>query len=331
MSLCDNRAMQSIWKTLKVPFLVLAPLEGVTDTVFRRIVASCARPDVFFTEFTSADGYCSMGKEKVAQSFRYTKEEQPLIAQIWGNNPDTMYKTSKELSSMGFAGIDINMGCPDRAVVKSSSGAALIKTPDLAKTLIDAVRRGAGNMPVSVKTRLGYTKIATEEWFPFLLNQGLDAISIHCRTAKELSKGPAHWDQIRKIVDMRNRMGSKTKIIGNGDVKDAKDAMDKHALYGADGIMMGRAVFTNMWAFDRKEVPHKATTMELLDLMQRHVRMFTAEWGTKKNYAILKKFFKIYITGFKGASEVRDRCMKTNSAEEVIRIITNLRSGFASA
>ena len=321
--------MQSIWQSLKAPFLVLAPLEGVTDTVFRRIVASCARPDVFFTEFTSSDGFCSVGRDRVAESFRYTKEEQPLIAQIWGSNPDTMYKTAKELSSMGFAGIDINMGCPDRAVVKNGSGAALIKNPDLAKTLIDAVKRGVGSasrrMPVSVKTRIGFNKIVTDEWFPFLLNLGLDAISIHCRTAKELSKGPAHWDQIRKIVDMRNRMGSKTKIIGNGDVKDAKDAMEKHALYGADGIMMGRAVFANMWAFDRKEVPHQPTTMELLDLMERHVRMFTAEWGTKKNYAILKKFFKIYINGFKGASEVRDECMKTNSAEEVLKIIDEIK------
>lgn len=321
--------MKNIWQELKIPFLVLAPLEGVTDTVFRRIVASCARPDVFFTEFTSSDGFCSVGRDRVAESFRFTKEEQPLIAQIWGSNPDTMYKTAKELSSMGFSGIDINMGCPDRAVVKNGSGAALIKNPDLAKILIDAVRRGAGSasrrMPISVKTRIGFNKIVTDEWFLFLLNLGLDAISIHCRTAKELSKGPAHWDQIRKIVDMRNRMGSKTKIIGNGDVKDAKDAMNKYTLYGADGIMMGRAVFTNMWAFDRKEVPHQPTTMELLDLMERHVRMFTAEWGTKKNYAILKKFFKIYITGFKGASEVRDRCMKTNSAEEVLQILQELR------
>ncbi len=325
MRLCDNRAMQSIWETLKVPFLVLAPLEGVTDTIFRRIVASCARPDVFFTEFTSADGFCSVGKERVKESLRFTKDEQPIIAQIWGNDPKTIFETAKDISTMGFAGIDINMGCPVRDVVKTGSGAAMIKTPEVVKEVIEALRFGAGNLPISVKTRIGFNTIITDQWVSFLLGLGLDALTIHARTAKELSKVPAHWDEIGNAVRIRNHMGVKTKIIGNGDVKDAADAMEKHKKYGVDGVMMGRAVFQNMWAFDRKEVPHEATTMELLDLMERHVRMFTAEWGDKKNYAMLKKFFKIYITGFNGASQVRDACMKTNSSEEVLLIIRQLR------
>ncbi|MEK7577666.1 MAG: tRNA-dihydrouridine synthase [Patescibacteria group bacterium] len=317
--------MQSIWQSLKAPFLVLAPLEGVTDTVFRRIVASCARPDVFFTEFTSADGFCSVGKERVAENFRYTVEEQPLIAQIFGNDPKTMFETAREISTMGFAGIDINMGCPVREVTKTGCGAAMIKTPELAKTIIEAVQKGSGEVPVSVKTRIGFNSIVTDDWISFLLGLNLDALTVHCRTARELSKVPAHWDEIRKGVEIRNRMGVSTKIIGNGDVKNAKDAMEKHIAYGVDGVMMGRAVFADMWAFDKSDTPHETTTKELLDLMERHIRMFDAEWGKKKNYAILKKFFKIYINGFDGASEVRDQCMKTNTVEEVLHILEDLR------
>lgn len=317
--------MQSVWQTLKTPFLVLAPLEGVTDTVFRRIVASCSRPDIFFTEFMSADGYCSVGRERVKESLRYTKDEQPIIAQIWGNDPKTIFETAKDISTMGFAGIDINMGCPVRDVVKTGSGAAMIKTPDVAKEVIEALKKGAGNLPVSIKTRIGFNNIVTKEWITYLLGLNIDALTIHGRTAKELSKVPAHWDEIGKAVVMRNQMGVKTKIIGNGDVKDAADAIEKHKKYGVDGVMMGRAVFQNMWAFDRSSNPHIATTKELLDLMERHIRLFESEWGSNKNEAILKKFYKIYINGFGGASEIRDQCMKTNTVKEVLHILQDLR------
>lgn len=326
----EESLMKNIWQTLKTPFLVLAPLEGVTDTVFRRIVASCARPDVFFTEFMSADGYCSVGRERVKESLRYTKAERPIIAQIWGNNPKTIFDTAKGISTMGFAGIDINMGCPDRAVVKSGSGAAMIQTPDVVKEVIEAVKKGANcegrRIPISIKTRIGFNTIVTKEWTTFLLGLDIDALTIHARTAKELSKVPAHWDEIGNVVKIRNQMGVKTKIIGNGDVKDASDAIEKHKKYGVDGVMIGRGVFTNMWAFDRSDVPHQPTTKELLDLMETHVRMYEKEWGENKNYAILKKFYKIYINGFEGASEVRDQCMKTNSSQEVLLILQTLRS-----
>lgn len=321
--------MQSVWQTLKTPFLVLAPLEGVTDTVFRRIVASCSRPDIFFTEFMSADGYCSVGRERVKESLRFTKDEQPIIAQIWGNDPKTIFETAKDISTMGFAGIDINMGCPVRDVVKTGSGAAMIKTPDVVKEVIEALKKGAGSasrrIPVSIKTRIGFNNIVTKEWITYLLGLNIDALTIHGRTAKELSKVPAHWEEIGKAVVMRNQMGVKTKIIGNGDVKDAADAIQKHKTYGVDGIMMGRAVFQNMWAFDRSSHPHVATTKELLDLMERHIHLFESEWGSKKNEAILKKFYKIYINGFEGASEVRDQCMKTNTVEEVLHILQDLK------
>ena len=316
----------SIWQTLPKPFFVLAPLEGVTDTVFRRIVASCARPDLFFTEFTSSDGFCSPGKASVMDNFRYTEGEQPLIAQIWGKNPEHMYQTAVELSGMGFAGIDINMGCPDRTVMKNECGAAMINTPLVAAAVIAAVKRGAGTLPVSVKTRIGVKKIITDEWISFILDQDIAALTVHGRTAAEMSKVPAHWDEIARAVSIRDKKGLATKIIGNGDVKDVQDGIAKVAAYGVDGIMIGRGIFNNLWCFDKSETPHVATTDELFSVMKNHITMFDKEWGNRKSYALLKKFFKIYISGFGGASDVRMRFMETNDANQALVLLDQLSS-----
>jgi tRNA-dihydrouridine synthase len=258
------------------------------------------------------------------ENFRYTPTEHPLIAQIWGKNPDHMYRTAVELSQMGFVGIDINMGCPDRTVMKNECGAAMIETPDVAKAVIAAVKRGAGSLPVSVKTRIGVKKIITEEWASFILDQGIDAFTIHGRTAAEMSKVPAHWDQIQKVVEVRDRMKLNTKIIGNGDVVDAKDALVKARKFGVDGVMIGRGVFNNLWCFDRADSPHVGTTSELFSIMEKHITMFDAEWGERKSYALLKKFFKIYISGFSGASEVRMRFMETKDTKEALALLKEL-------
>lgn len=313
-----------IWHSLPRPFLVLAPLEGATDTVFRQIVASCAKPDLFFTEFTSAEGFCSAGKERVADNVVFTPNETPIIAQIWGKDPAMLYQTARELSGMGFSGIDINMGCPDRAVVKSGCGAAMIDAPAVAREAIDAVKRGAGGLPVSVKTRIGNTSIETDRWITFLLEQGIDALTVHGRTAKELSRVPAHWDEIGKAVAIRNEMTVSTAIIGNGDVKDVKEAKEKYEQYGVDGIMIGRGIFHNPWAFDRSG--HVGTTQELLDVMERHITLFNTTWGSRKNYAVLKRFYKIYVSGFPGATRWRERFMATNSAEEALEVLSSLRA-----
>lgn len=313
----------NVWKQLPRPFLALAPLEGVTDTVFRQIVASCAKPDLFFTEFTSAEGFCSEGKEHVAQNFRFTENETPIIAQIWGKDPDMLYQTAEAVSKMGFAGIDINMGCPVRDVMKTGCGAAMIDTPDIAREVISAVRSGAGSLPVSIKTRLGNKLIQTEAWVSFLLEQGIAALTLHGRTVKELSKVPAHWDEIGKAVLIRNEMGVDTVIIGNGDVKDAQDALRKHEQYGVDGVMIGRGIFQNPWAFDRSG--HIGTTAELLDVMERHITLFEATWGERKHYAIMKKFYKIYVGGFHDATSWRERFMATNSALEALALTNELR------
>lgn len=319
----------NFWQSLAKPFLVLAPLEGVADTVFRRIVMSCSRPDVLFTEFTSADGFCSPGRRAVMDNFIYTPEEQPLIAQIWGKNPVTIRETAKEAALLGFSGIDINMGCPDRTVMAHGGGGAMITTPEIAASVIAAAKEGirtsGKQIPMSVKTRIGNKRIITEEWIRFLLEQDLSALTIHGRTVAELSKVPAHWDEIGKAVAIRDSLGIKTIIIGNGDVKDAKDAFEKHEQYGVDGVMIGRGIFQNPWAFDRSPHPHVGTPAELIDVMERHINLFTDVWRGKKNYAILKKFYKIYINGFHNATDWRVEAMATQTPEQALVLIARLR------
>lgn len=321
-------AVDTFWHRLPKPFLALAPLEGVADTAFRRVVAECAKPDVFFTEFTSADGFCSPGKEHVMQNLLYTPAETPLVAQLWGNNPVTLKEAAKEIARMGFAGIDLNTGCPDRTVVKNGSGSGLIKTPDLAAQAIQAMKEGVSesghDVPVSVKTRIGFNKIITEEWITHLLRQGIAALTVHGRTREEMSKVPAHWDEIGKAVEIRNRLGLDTVIIGNGDVENAAEAAEKANQYGVDGVMIGRGIFHNMWAFDKSIPPHEGTPQEYLAVMERHIRLFAEVWGDTKNYAILKKFYKIYVNNFYGATEWRVKFMETSTAEEALSLLNSI-------
>ena len=318
--------MDNFWKQLSKPILVLAPMEDVTDTVFRQMVASCAPPDVFFTEFVSVEGFTSVGRKRVEQSLLYTKKERPIVAQIWGLDPKKYYTVAQELVERGFDGVDINMGCPIRKVVKKGACAALIKNPSLAQEIIAATKEGAGELPVSVKTRIGYNSIATEDWIGFLLKQHLDTLIIHGRTAKEMSAIPANWDEIGRAVKMRDELKVQTLIIGNGDVKNREEGLVKVKQYGVDGVMIGRGIFQNLWAFDPVRDVRDASHM--LDLMLKHCELFCDTWGERKSFLTLRKFFKIYISGFEGASQWRDRFMKTKSIGEVEDLANKLKSIF---
>jgi len=320
--------MKNIWADLPKPILTLAPMEDVTDTVFRQIVASCVQPDVFFTEFMSCDGFLSKGHDMVSRRLKYSKNEHPIVAQIWGYNPEHFYAVAKILPTLGFDGIDINMGCPQKNVVKNGACAGLIKNPALTKEIITAVREGieaSGKpIPLSVKTRIGYTKIITEEWITFLLSCSLDALTVHGRTAKEMSKVPAHWDEIAKAVSIRDSMHVGTVIIGNGDVANASDALEKCTTYKTDGAMIGRGIFDNPWCFDRFTPAHIPNPSELLSLCVRHVKLYEKTWVKQKNYEALKKFFKMYIKGFDRASEFRIRIMETSSPDEIYPILEEI-------
>ncbi len=312
--------MNALWDKLPTPFFVLAPMEDVTDTVFRRVVARCWAPDVYYTEFTNVDGLWSKGASEVGLRLRYTEEERPIIAQIWGRDPEIFYTTAQKLTEMGFDGIDVNFGCPERSVMKHACGAALIEEPELAAAIIKETIRGAGTVPVSVKTRIGVKAIVTEEWARTLLSTGIAALAVHGRTAKEESKVPAHWDEIGKVAAIRTHMGVATKIIGNGDVKSRSDGIEKARQYGVDGVMIGRGIFTNPWIFDKGD--HVGTREELLSLLLFHMDLFEREWGARKPFVVLKKYFKIYIRDFEGASALREELMATKGFDEARSLVS---------
>ncbi|HEX7041629.1 MAG TPA: tRNA-dihydrouridine synthase [Patescibacteria group bacterium] len=315
--------MKSIWETLPKPIFSLAPMEDVTDTVFRQIINFTGKPDVYFTEFTNVDGMNSLGDKKVSQRLKFGKNEKPLIAQLWGVTPENFYLAAKRILEMGFDGIDLNMGCPQRDVTRHGACSALIKNHNLAKEIIDATRGGAGNLPVSVKTRLGFSKIQTEEWIGFLLTQNLPLITIHGRTVSEMSKVPAHWDEIGKVVKMRDEVSKDTLIFGNGDVMSLTEAKEKVELYGLDGIMIGRGIFHNPWLFAGVD-PSQKSVKERLELLKKHVELYEKIWREKKNYQILKKYFKIYLSEFEGASDMRQKFMETNNYSEALELAENL-------
>ncbi len=311
----------NFWRKLKKPILILAPMEGVTDTVFRQIVASAGKPDVFFTEFVPVDALFSKGKEKVLRSLRFVAIEHPIVAQIWGTDPEKFYQAARLLSKMGFDGIDINMGCPDKSVIKAGAGAALIKNPRLAQEIINATIKGAKGLPVSVKTRIGFKNIATENWITALLQTPIAAVTLHLRTAAEMSKVPAHWDEISKAVKIRENLKSKALIIGNGDVKTLKEAKDKCEKYGIDGVMTGRGIFDNVGLFASMEF----TPQERINLLIAHLKLFKKTYVDDKHFELMKKFVKCYVNNFDGAMNSREKLMKTKSLNELIQAANKLR------
>lgn len=320
--------MINFWTKLNKPFLALAPMYDVTDFVFRKILSDIAKPDVLFTEFVNTDALFSNGRDKIIRDLYFSEKQHPIVAQIWGINPDTFFKATKLVKEMGFDGIDINMGCPERAVVKNGAGSALIKNPNLAKQLIKAVKEGAKGLPVSVKTRIGYNKIVTEEWISFLLEQKLNAITIHGRVATQKSEGKANWEEISKAVGLRDKISPKTLIIGNGDVESYKEALEKHKKYGVDGIMIGRGIFSNPWVFEKNININgelntlKHTKEDSIKLLLKHTKMYEDKWGSEKNFDVMKKFFKIYVRDFRGSSELRQKLMECRNYSEVESTIT---------
>jgi tRNA-dihydrouridine synthase len=313
--------MNAFWESLPGPFTILAPMDGVTDVVFRQIITEIGKPDVLFTEFTMTDGLVSKAREKVAERLMATDIQKPVVAQIWGTKPENFYAVAKELKNLGFAGIDINMGCPVKDVTNRGACSALIKTPELAAAIIQAAKEGAGDLPVSVKTRLGFEKVATETWIAFLLEQKLPALTIHLRTVRELSKVPAHWEEMVTIMKLRERLAPKTIIIGNGDIMSIEEIDEKYKQYGCEGFMVGRGIFANPWFFNKNRDLRAVIVDERIALYLQHIILFEKQWGRRKNFALLKKFAKTYIQNFPEASILREKLMETKTLEELKSIL----------
>ncbi len=309
--------MKNFWQDLPRPFFVLAPMDGVTDVVFRHVVAKAAKPDVFVTEFTNAAAFFSeYGRKSTDSRLAFSADEQPMVAQIWGTNPEHYAFMARELAARGFAGIDINMGCPVRDVVKTGACSALIENPELAAQLIAAAKQGG--LPVSVKTRIGFKTKKTEEWLGFLLKQDIAALIVHGRTQKEMSTPPADWDEIVKAVKLRDKIAPQTLIIGNGDVQNRAEGLERIKQTGVDGVMIGRGVFTNPFCFE--ETPRSHSREELLELLNFHLDLVEAA-DHKMPFAPLKRFFKIYIRDFDGASELRQKLMEVKDIPQVRQIL----------
>lgn len=320
--------MANFWQTLPRPFLAFAPMDDVTDFVFREIVASYSKPDVFFTEFTSVDGLFSAGRANVIRKFKYSEAQRPIVAQIWGKNPEYFYKAAQLIKEFNFDGVDINMGCPDRTIMRNGSGAGLVANYPLAREIVESVRAGCGDLALSVKTRLGRDSVIVDEWIGFLLGLGLDAIIIHGRTAKQMSKVPADWEQIGKAVKMRDETAPGTVIVGNGDIGSYREACLMQKNYEVDGVMIGRGIFMNPWVFEKSAVPRVHTRSEYTRILVNHLKLNHKTWGESRNYEIMKKYFKMYLRDFDGASQLRLRLMETKNYLEALQIIKDFDASF---
>lgn len=314
--------MKNFWQELPKPFFVLAPLANVTDAAFRRVIAKYGKPDVIWTEFVAADGLVRAtpeGKAKLMRDLVYTEAERPIVAQLFTSNPAHMEAAARLCQELGFDGVDINMGCPDKSIEKQGAGAKLITTPDVAREVIRAAKRGAPNIPISVKTRLGYNKDILEEWLPIVLSEEPAVLTLHARTRKEMSKVDAHWDRVKRAVEIRNELGSKTLMVGNGDAKNIADARAKAQESGAEGVMLGRAIFGTPWLFAETHTP--PSLEQRLHIAVEHTKLYEELLGDIKNFALMKKHFKAYVEGFDGAKELRAKLMETTNAAEVEKLV----------
>jgi len=373
MTYRHERNNENFWQSLAKPFFCLAPMSDVTDVAFRHMLAKYSkRPTpnplpksarmnrsdgegnsespslgggfrrgnsnvVFWTEFVAADGLChKLARKKLTHILKFSERERPIVAQVFGANPENMKMACQYIASLGFDGIDINMGCPDKSVVAQGAGSALIRTPDLARKIIQSAHEGivsAGqHIPVSVKTRIGFNKEEIDSWIPELLKEDISALTVHLRTKKEESLVPAHWEMMERIIKLRDQISPETLIIGNGDIKDLTEAREKAEKYDCDGIMIGRGVFGNPWFFSEQKpglgysqspafVP---TLKEKVEALVEHIKLFDEKLMKTgdKNYDVMKKHFKAYINGFNGAQEVRNKLMETETPAESIRILT---------
>ena len=317
--------MKNFWDSLEKPILALAPMEDVTDAAFRHIIATYSKGQestyVTFTEFTSADGLVhadEKGQNKLRAKLRYTEIQRPVVAQIFSATPKNMEYAASLARDLGFDGVDVNMGCPDRSVEKQGAGAALIQNPQLAQEIVAATKKGAKDIPVSVKTRIGYNENQLQEWLPVLLETKPAVVTLHARTRKEMSKVPAQWSAIARAVSIRDSLDSDSLILGNGDVESVTHATQLVKETGADGAMIGRAMFGNPWVMSE----HQPTKEEKLRVLVEHAELFEKEFSGIKNFAVMRKHFGSYVEGFPGAKELRGELMKCENAKEVGKLLS---------
>jgi nifR3 family TIM-barrel protein len=319
---------KGFWDQLAKPIMALAPMANVTDAAFRSVIAKYGKPDVMWTEFVSVDGLLSPGREKLPPDFWYAEAQRPIVAQIFGSRPEHFERVASLLAELKFDGIDINMGCPVRKVINQQSCSALIRTPQLAQEIIAATKQGARGLPVSVKTRLGFSKVEIDSWIPQLLVAQPAALTVHLRTVKELSKVPAHWELMPETVKLVKALpeGDRPILLGNGDIQTLAEADQKIRETGIDGVMIGRGIFGNPWTFNRAHPLESISIPQRLSAMVEHTKLFEEQFKNvkSKNFETMKKHYKAYVNNFDGAKELRQRLMdEANTAADVTRIVND--------
>lgn len=310
----------------KKPFFCIAPMADVTDEPFRLMIAKYGKPDVMWTEFVSADGLASKeGRKKLLKNLEFSKKEKPIVAQIFGSKPENIEKACKLIADLGFDGIDINMGCPDRKVEKQGAGAALMKNPKLAREIIDSAKKGAGNLSVSVKTRIGFNTVDYKSWFKEILSENISALTVHLRTRKEMSKVSAHWELASDIVKTIREVDKEVVLIANGDITTKEEGREKALSCGFDGVMIGRGIFGKPWLLSDKKKEY--SVKDKLKILLEHTKIFEKFMGKSdskkrhKNFAVMKKHYKAYVNGFDGAKELRMELMQAENYSEVRKTV----------
>jgi nifR3 family TIM-barrel protein len=328
---------ESFWSKLKKPIFAMAPMADVTDPAFRQLVAKYGKPRkegdlprgepyITWTEFVSADGLYHTREIKkmpdaenpLMRDLQFTEAERPIVAQFFSSKPEMMAYAAGLAHELGFDGVDINMGCPDTSIERQGAGAAMIKTPELAVEIIKAMQ-AASPLPVSVKTRVGFNKNELEEWLPALLSASPAAITLHLRTRKEMSLVPAHWELMKRAVEIRDAVNPQVLLLGNGDVKNLEEAKARVAESGCDGVMIGRGIFGNPWVFAGKK-PEDVSREEKLAALVELAHSFEA-LRPPKHFAILKKHIKAFVSGYDGAAELRAKLMEAENAVELEGIV----------
>ncbi len=317
------KSKKGFWAKLEKPIMALAPMADVTDAAFRLLITRHGKPDVFFTEFVAVDGLCSRGRENLLKDLRFHESERPIVAQFFGDKPEHFKQSAQLAVELGFDGIDINMGCPVKVVCKTGSGASLINVPELAKEIVQATIEGAGELPVSVKTRIGFSKITIEEWAGHLLSANPAAIIFHLRTKTEMSKVPAHWEVMPLATEMAK--GTDTLILGNGDVRSREHAEQLVAETGIDGVMIGRAVYGNPWLFSRERRVEDISLNEKFDTLLEHAHLFVETFGDERRFIGMRKHLMAYASGFKGAKEFRISLENIECVEDVEKAVEAFR------
>lgn len=324
-------------------------MDGVTDAAFRYMVDTIGHPSVLFTEFTSVEGIMH-GVVKLLSAFTYHKTRTPTVAQIFGSHPEDFYAATFAVCEMGFDGVDINMGCPDRSVALKGGGAGLILKPKTAQKIVTATKKAVADwikgkkiedtglpeeviryvkeykkrfqinklrqlIPVTVKTRIGYDHAVTEDWISNLLEIEPVAISIHGRTLRQMYTGFADWDEIGKAARLIRK--TQTLVLGNGDVKSVEDGRKKSKEYGLDGVLIGRAAFGNPWLFDEK-IPSRLERISAAIKQCEHFMELTPEG----HFLSLRKHLAWYMKGFEGSHELRARLMAVKTLDDVKQIFS---------